>query len=89
MPAHLLKDLSKKDLVLFESSHGSSLFRNMLHQFGNFCNYVRAHYVIGHDVIGHDVIGHPKVETDISGLDLSDVENRLAIHGLHKMLWIN
>ena len=84
MPAHLLKDLSKKDLVLFESSHGSSLFRNMLHKFGNFCNYVRAHYVIG-----HDVIGHPKVETDNSGLDLSDVENRLAIRGLHKMLWLN
>ena len=84
MPVDLLKDLSGKDLVLFESSHDSSLFRKMLHQFGNFRNYVRAHYVIG-----HDVIGHPKVGTDNSGLDLSDVENRLAIHGLHKTLWLN
>ena len=84
MPAHLLKDVSNNDLVLFESSHDSSLFRKMLHQFGNFCNYVRAHYVIG-----HDVIGHPKVGTDNFGLDLSDVENRLAIRGLHKMLWLN
>ena len=50
----------------------------MLHQFGNFRNYVRAHYVIG-----HDVIGHPEVETDNSGLGLYDIENRLAIHSLH------
>ena len=84
MPAHLLKYLSRKDLVLFESSHDSSLFRKMLHQFGNFRNYVRAHYVIG-----HDVIGHPKVGTDNTGLDLYDTENRLVLHGLEEMLWPN
>ena len=83
-PVDLLKDLSGKDLVLFESSHDSSLFRKMLHQFGNFCNYVRAHYVIG-----HDVIGHPKVGTDNSGLDLYSTETRLVLHGLEEWLWPN
>ena len=77
LPVDLLKDLSGKDLVLFESSQDSSLFRNLVYQFGNFCNYVRAHYVIG-----HDVIGHPKVGTDNSGVGLYDTETRLALHGL-------
>ena len=77
LPVDLLKYLSGKDLVLFESSQDSSLFRNLVYQFGNFCNYVRAHYVIG-----HDVIGHPKVGTDNSGVDLSNIENRFTIHGL-------
>ena len=70
--------------MLFESSHDPSLFRKMMHKLGNFCNNVRAHYVIG-----HDVIGHPKVGTDNSGVGLSNVENRLTIHSLHKMLWLN
>ena len=56
----------------------------MVPQFINFKDYV-----ITDDVIGHDVIGHPEVGTDNSGLHLSDVENRLAIRGLHKMLWLN
>jgi len=72
LPVDLLKDLSGKDLVLFESSQDSSLFRNLVYQFGNFCNYVRAHYVIG----------HPKVGMDNSGVDLSNIENRFTIHGL-------
>ena len=84
MNAYLLKDISGKGLVLFRSSHGSSLFRKMFCQCSNFSDYVRARYVIG-----HDVIGHPEVPTDNSGLSLFDVENRLTIHGLHKNLWPN
>ena len=84
MPVYLLEDSTGKGLVLFEWSQHSSLFRKLICQFGDFCNYVNAYYVIG-----HDVIGHLKVGTDYSGLDLSDVENRLAIRGLHKMLWLN
>ena len=46
-------------------------------------------YVIGYDVIGHDVIGHSDISSDISGLPLSDIENRLVIAGLQKKLWPN
>ena len=49
----------------------------MMRQFINLKDYV-----IAHDVIGHDVIGHPDVRTDNSGLDLYDIENRLALCGL-------
>ena len=56
--------LSGKDLVLFKSSHDSSLFYKMVHQFGKFCNYVRVHCVIG-----HHVISHPKVIIWITNIE--------------------
>jgi len=44
-------------------------------------------YVIVYDVIGHDVIGHPDISSDIAGLALSDIENRLVIASPQKKLW--
>ena len=41
-------------------------------------------YVIAYDVIGHDDIGHPVVWTDIAGLGLYGIKNRLIISGLQK-----
>ena len=84
LPVYLLEDSTGKGLVLFSWSQHSSLFRKLICQFGDFRNYVNAYYVIG-----HDVIGHPKVGTDNSGVNLSDVQNRLSIYCLHKMLWLN
>ena len=49
----------------------------MMRKFLNFDDYVIAHYVID-----DDVIGYPDVRTDNSGLDLHDIENRLAKHCL-------
>ena len=69
---------------MFRSSPDSSLSQKIVCKFDNFDDYLRADYVIG-----DDVIGHPEVPTDNFGLGLLDVENRLTIHGLHKMLWLN
>ena len=55
-----------------------------MRKFENFSDSILADYVIG-----DDVIGHPKVGTDNTGLDLYDTENRLALHGLERMLWSN
>jgi len=33
-------------------------------------------------VTGHDVISHSEIRTDISGLGLYGIENRLAVHDL-------
>ena len=65
--------------MLFWASHDSSLFQKWACQFDHFSDYV-----IGHDVIGHDDIGHPVVWTDIAGLGLYGIKNRLIISGLQK-----
>ena len=84
LPVYLLEDSTGKGLVLFSWSQHSSLFRKLICQFGDFCNYVNAYYVIG-----HDVIGHPKVGTDNSGLGLYGTETRLVLYGLEEILWPN
>ena len=42
------------------------------------------YYIILDYVIGHDVIGQPDIISEISGLDLLNIENRFAIYSLHK-----
>ena len=81
--AYPIEYIQKKNLVVFGSPTELSFFQKKC-EFNIFRDYANAH-----NVTGYDVIGHPLIQTDNFGLDLSDVENRLTIHGLHKMLWLN